>query len=855
MRHATTTLIRSTLSTTLFPALALGLIAGSASAATRNVPAGFPTIQSAINASAPGDTVLVAPGTYHERIDFLGKEIIVKASSFSDPTLTVIDADLLGEAVIIGGGVGPNAKLVGFTIREGSATTGGGLDILGDPTIKQCIVTLCDATNGGGAIVNGNATFTDCQFIDNSATSGGALALHGNATLDGCLFQLNHATSGGALEVDGNCTFADCDFLTNDATGASSAIISAGAAIFDRCFFNDGDTVTIESMDVLGLSNCLFVNSSTAIRTNSVARPVLLTMANCTLHNGGTKAIDVVDGGHASVVAIANSIIGSSTTSIGVTGAGASPEIITVTRTDIQGGWAGTGNLDVDPQFVNAGAGDFRLKRTSPCIDAGGNGLVPAFVTADLDGNARFVNDVGVLDTGAGAGAIVDMGAFESPCAVRYVNLLATGANDGSTWTDAYVDLQDALADAAVMPIDYVLVAQGTYQPDRGTNNRAMSFQMTSGTSIVGGFAGGEGDISERDPLVHQTVLGGAIGGPTTLDNSLHVVRATNVAPTGKLIGFIVQKGNANGIPAFFDDRGAGILVMNGAPTISECWIRQNEAVAWGAGLDAELSAVSLDRCRFNLNVSAGNGSAMAFFGGAPTVTNGLVHGNDATLDGAIVFGGGSNGLIVNATIADNASLTSGCGGVYVGPGSMLTLRNAILWKNAATVGTMEQRQIRVLGALDVGATSLQGWSGVLGGLGNDGNDPVFANPLGPDLTRGTADDNYRLTPASNAIDNAMSNWLTPSLFPVDLDGANRFVDDLGSVNMGVGPVAYLDRGCFEFEGVACPTDLTGDGTTDGADLAILLGSWGGAGAADFDGSGMVDAADLAVLLGSFGPC
>jgi hypothetical protein len=48
------------------------------------------------------------------------------------------------------------------------------------------------------------------------------------------------------------------------------------------------------------------------------------------------------------------------------------------------------------------------------------------------------------------------------------------------------------------------------------------------------------------------------------------------------------------------------------------------------------------------------------------------------------------------------------------------------------------------------------------------------------------------------------------------------------------------------------PADLDGSGTVDGADLAILLGQWGGPGTADLDGSGSVDGADLAILLGAW---
>ena len=53
----------------------------------------------------------------------------------------------------------------------------------------------------------------------------------------------------------------------------------------------------------------------------------------------------------------------------------------------------------------------------------------------------------------------------------------------------------------------------------------------------------------------------------------------------------------------------------------------------------------------------------------------------------------------------------------------------------------------------------------------------------------------------------------------------------------------------------ACPADLNGSGTVDAADLAVLLGAWGGTGAANLDGSGVVDAADLAILLGAWGSC
>lgn len=56
-------------------------------------------------------------------------------------------------------------------------------------------------------------------------------------------------------------------------------------------------------------------------------------------------------------------------------------------------------------------------------------------------------------------------------------------------------------------------------------------------------------------------------------------------------------------------------------------------------------------------------------------------------------------------------------------------------------------------------------------------------------------------------------------------------------------------------DSLCCPADLVGDGEVGSADLAVLLGAWGGAGPGDLDGSRVVDSADLAILLGAWGAC
>lgn len=53
----------------------------------------------------------------------------------------------------------------------------------------------------------------------------------------------------------------------------------------------------------------------------------------------------------------------------------------------------------------------------------------------------------------------------------------------------------------------------------------------------------------------------------------------------------------------------------------------------------------------------------------------------------------------------------------------------------------------------------------------------------------------------------------------------------------------------------ACPADLDDNGQVDAADLAALLGAWGGTGAGDIDGDGSVGASDLAAMLNAWGAC
>lgn len=115
---------------------------------TIRVPANAPTIQAAINMAKDGDTVLVAPGTYHENINFDGKAITVTsgATSYSGAASTIIDASNYGPVVVFNEGETLSAKLNGFTIEGGHNDTsgcksGGGIYIgNSSPTISNDVI-------------------------------------------------------------------------------------------------------------------------------------------------------------------------------------------------------------------------------------------------------------------------------------------------------------------------------------------------------------------------------------------------------------------------------------------------------------------------------------------------------------------------------------------------------------------------------------------------------------------------------------------------------------------------------------------------------------------------------------------
>ena len=145
-----------------------------------HIPSDYLTIQSGINASTNGDTVLVHPGIYQEKLIIQGRSIVL-ASKF----LTTSDTSYIDSTILDGNGAGivvtivevdNNSVLAGLTIRGGSDQAGAGISCsFSDLTISDNIICGNFAEIGAGiGCWFSSPTIKNNKIIDNIVTGVGA---------------------------------------------------------------------------------------------------------------------------------------------------------------------------------------------------------------------------------------------------------------------------------------------------------------------------------------------------------------------------------------------------------------------------------------------------------------------------------------------------------------------------------------------------------------------------------------------------------------------------------------------------------------------------------------------------------
>ncbi len=272
-----------------------------------------------------------------------------------------------------------------------------------------------------------------------------------------------------------------------------------------------------------------------------------------------------------------------------------------------------------------------------------------------------------------------------------FVNKAALGLNTGTSWLDAYLSLDAALAIA--VPGQSIWVASGTYKPQNLPPNH--SFVLGGGVKMYGGFAGTETAVNQRNLAANQTILSGDIlgndvAGNFTMnrtDNSRNVLVAIVLTEnTGCVVdGFSITNGQTligNTNPELLR-MGAGLLA--GAKiTVRNCKFTANygESGVGMAAIDGLSDGVVIDNCVFEGNQATVGG--ICFLRNTPTgVVKNTIFRNNLTNRGCL-YPSATTDLKIDSCLFESNSAGTNFGGAMFTWQASYTLSNCVFRKNKA---------------------------------------------------------------------------------------------------------------------------------------------------------------------------
>ncbi|MFT6280475.1 MAG: hypothetical protein ACJA0U_000595 [Salibacteraceae bacterium] len=352
---------------------------------------------------------------------------------------------------------------------------------------------------------------------------------------------------------------------------------------------------------------------------------------------------------------------------------------------------------------------------------------------------------------------------FLSYSATIYVNQSASGLDNGASWTDANVELVDALLSAAAG--DEIWIATGTYTPDWNTGihngDRNLEFNIPANVKIYGGFNGTENLLSERDWSTNLSILSGDLNGddvvsfPTFTNNTENSARVIfiSIASVGvELNGLTIESGFNN-----ISWGAAGLISMAPNTIIKNCTFKHNNGDNSGA-VETPANRITFENCLFFENYSANGPGAIFTHDLGVTMTNCTVANNMSQW---------STGGLLNFAYLEGSAIV-----------------NCIIWGNTGGAATTEENQINentdANGLPLFENNIIEGFTGTLAWMGsptNFGGAPIFVNPSVGD---------FNLSTGSAAYNTGDMSYLTTSL---DLDKETRVSNsqvEIGAFEMPV---------------------------------------------------------------------
>ena len=474
---------------------------------TIHIPADQPTIQAGINAASNGDTVLVAPGTYYENIDFKGKAITVTSSDGA--AKTILDGGGKGPAVTLKTGEPRTAVLSNMTIQHGgnfqsyTQSTGVFLEAAGgiyiyssSPSLLNNIVTQNNCwdieTNGAAPLIQGNE-ISATQDPKGSCTFGGGAAIYVGGNLGyGTASNTSPLILGNTIENNVESGLEDA----GGNGGAGIAVWNGSPVIENNVIRNNdspggsGGAINVEGgFNVVIAQNLMYGNhagcggGALAFEDGSLGPTDLVIANNTIVDNTGVGTAGYSECSSMSQIypfpgrygysgpsaIIVNNILSGSTVypalncdQLGIGSSAEADQPIFDHNILLNNGGpffgskcadvsARYGNQAIDPQFVNPAAGDYHLRASSPAIDAGNNSVLQTIaqfsgsnLTRDFDLHAR------VQDTTGKGYPVVDIGAYE------YTGLVETSSTTAVLTASSYTGaggFSDSLTAAIASPL------------------------------------------------------------------------------------------------------------------------------------------------------------------------------------------------------------------------------------------------------------------------------------------------------------------------------------------------------------------------------------------------------------------
>lgn len=441
-----------------------------------------------------------------------------------------------------------------------------------------------------------------------------------------------------------------------------------------------------------------------------------------------------------------------------------------------------------------------------------------------------------------------------------YVNHAAGGANNGTSWTDAFTSLQAGIDNS--FSGDELWVAKGTYKPSAtyelaNTTSRYRHFRIPNSVSIYGGFVSGQTDTSQRSNYgiggSNETILSGDLNGDDNYtvtpwtgvsDNSYHVIyhpAGTCMGLTSRLNGCTIQGGYANSTAADPNpdaDGGGMLLTDNTSILFNGVNLINNYALKQGGGIYASGGATTIHFSNLTItkNIASGTanetgGGGMAIYNATASISNGTISNNTATTDGGgLLVSTGATLTITSTTISSNTADDGG--GIYLdNAGTTINATGLTLSSNTSADDggaiflsdgcSMTATELTVTGNSATGTTGLGGGIIISGSSTLNANDVTVSNNSasgsegqGGGIYLAGASSNLQLTDFS-----ITGNTASASINNETGGGGLAIYDGTASLNEGTisNNIATIDGGGIL---VAAGADVTVTNTTISSNTA-----------------------------------